>query len=168
VSGGRKCHADHHLAKEAGLGTAIYGVRPQRALEEEKRSGDGAIAPGRSGGGSRRRSSARITLVLIGAASIQGCGDSQPQMVQRDLYENRGKCVQDWGDEKKCEPISEGRNRGYYYGPAYSWGRSGYAPGTPDADATNKVVPKGSNAVGSHRVARSGFGSTSSAHSSGS
>jgi uncharacterized protein YgiB involved in biofilm formation len=115
-----------------------------------------------------RRASARITLVLIGAASLQACTDAPQETVQRDLYDNRAKCVQDWGDEKKCEPISEGRNRGYYYGPAYSWGRSGYAPGTPDADATNKVVPKGSNAVGSHRVARSGFGSTSSAHSSGS
>jgi uncharacterized protein YgiB involved in biofilm formation len=115
-----------------------------------------------------RRASTRITLVLIGAASLQACGDAPQETVQRDLYDNRAKCVQDWGDEKKCEPISEGRNRGYYYGPAYNWGRSGYAPGTSGADSSGAAVPKGSNAVGSHRVARSGFGSTSSAHSSGS
>ena len=106
--------------------------------------------------------------MLIGAASLQACGDAPQESVQRDLYDNRAKCVQDWGDEKKCEPISEGRNRGYYYGPAYSWGRGGFAPGTADAESSGKVVPKGSNAVGAHRVARSGFGSTSSARSSGS
>ena len=114
-----------------------------------------------------RRASTRVTLVLIGAASLQACGDAPQETVQRDVYDNRAKCVQDWGDEKKCEPISEGRNRGYFYGPVYSGGRA-YAPGTADADASGRVVPKGSNAIGAHRVARSGFGSTSSARSSGS
>ena len=114
-----------------------------------------------------RRAAANITLVLIGAASLQACGDAPQEAMQRDLYDNRAKCVQDWGDEKKCEPVADGRNRGYWYGPAYSWGRGGYAPGGTDADSS-RAVPKGSNAVGAQRVARSGFGSTSSSHSSGS
>ena len=108
-----------------------------------------------------------ITLVLIGAASLQGCGDQPQDTVQRDLYDNRAKCVQDWGDEKKCEP-GEGRNRGYWYGPAYSWGRSGYSPGGGGSADSGQTAPKGRNAVGSQRVARSGFGSTASSHSSGS
>jgi uncharacterized protein YgiB involved in biofilm formation len=134
-------------------------------------SADAAVShAGMSGSPAQRarRASARITLVLIGAASIQACGDAPQEAMQRDLYDSRAKCVQDWGDERKCEPASDGRNRGYYYGPAYSGGRSaGYAPGGTEADAS-RAVPKGANAVGSHRVARSGFGSTSSAHSSGS
>ena len=112
-----------------------------------------------------RRAPVSITLVLIGAASLQGCGDQPQTAMQRDVYDNRAKCVQDWGDEKKCEPTGDGR-RGYWYGPAYTSGR-GYAPGSADADS-GRTVPKGSNAVGAQRVARSGFGSTASAHSSGS
>lgn len=117
----------------------------------------------------RRRASTSITLVLIGAASMQGCGDSQQDAMQRDVYDSRVKCVQDWGDEKKCEAINDGRNRGYWYGPAYSWGRSGgRVSGAGDVDAQAKAVPKGNNAIGAQRVTRSGFGSTASAHSSGS
>ena len=114
-----------------------------------------------------RRASARITLVLIGAASIHACSDTPQEVVQRDIYDNRAKCVQDWGDEQKCEPINDGRSRGYWYGPAYSGGRGGYASQSGDADAS-KVVPKGRNAIGANRVTRSGFGSSASMHSSGS
>ena len=120
-------------------------------------------------GGVRRRASTSITLVLIGAASIQGCGDSHQEAMQRDVYDSRAKCVQDWGDEKKCEPVNEGRNRGYWYGPAYGWGRSGgYVSGAGDVDSQARPVPKGNNAIGAQRVARSGFGSSAGAHSSGS
>jgi hypothetical protein len=110
-------------------------------------------------------------LVLIGAASLHGCGDPQPQMVQRDLYENRGKCVQDWGDEKKCDLITEGTSRGYWYGPGYSVGHAPTAAGPQGTAAESdpaKLVPRGKNALGAHRVARSGFGSSARAYSSGS
>ena len=156
-----KCHV------ESGATAYIPdGALSTDCLQAASAAGDSAVGPllpvARA-----RRASARITLVLIGAASMQACGDAPQEPMQRDLYDSRAKCVQDWGDEKKCEPINEGRNRGHYYGPAYTWGRgSGYAPGGSEAE-TSKAVPKGRNAVGSHRVARSGFGSTSSARSSG-
>jgi hypothetical protein len=91
-------------------------------------------------------------------------------MVQRDLYENRGKCVQDWGDEKKCDLITDGQHRGYWYGPGYSRSSYGYG-GTTSTDTTTAksgAAPQGRNAIGSHQVSRSGFGSSASAHSSGS
>jgi len=127
---------------------------------------EGGRAQGREG---RRRSSTRITLVLIGAASLQACNDPGPAMVQRDLYEHRSKCVQDWGDERKCELITDGQSRGYWYGPGYSGSRStalgGYSArpgGAPDSGPSK-------NAVGTHQqVARSGFGSSARSYSSGS
>jgi hypothetical protein len=122
----------------------------------------------------RRRSSSRITLVLIGAASISGCGDPAPAVVQRDLYEHRSKCVQDWGDERKCELITEGQYRGFWYGPGYggsrSTGYSGYR-GTPGSGADNdasRQPAQSNNAVATHRVTRSGFGSSAHSYSSGS
>lgn len=115
----------------------------------------------------KRRATRRVTLVLIGAASVSACDDPGPSMVNRDLYEHRTKCVQDWGDEKKCELITDGQHRGYWYGPGYTGTRSstpGYR-GPPDAGSGTAGL---GNTAGTHRVARSGFGSSASAHSSGS
>jgi uncharacterized protein YgiB involved in biofilm formation len=120
-----------------------------------------------------RRAPRRITLVLIGATTVGGCSDPAPEVVNRDLYETRGRCVQDWGDEKKCDLITDGQYRGHWYGPGYVGARTsapGYR-GSPDGGSAAGVASgKGttSNAVGTHRVTRSGFGSSSSAHSSGS
>lgn len=123
-----------------------------------------------------RRASSHVTLVLIGAATVGGCGDSPPpQAMQRDLYQHRSQCVQDWGDEKKCEVVSSGQNRGYWYGPSYSAGygyQSGRsAPSGTTAggdDTTRQAARPGSRAVETHTVSRGGFGSSSSMHSSGS
>src|SRR5438132_1065633 len=72
-----------------------------------------------------RRRSAQITLVLLGAAALAGCGDDDSG--RRDLYASKQDCVQDWGDEKKCEPAPPGTTSsrphsggGYFWGPAYS------------------------------------------------
>jgi len=119
----------------------------------------------------RRRSSRQVTLVLIGAASLASCGEpAQNQMAQRDVYEHRSQCVQDWGDDKKCEVVTQGPHRGYWYGPSYVGTR--YAP---SSNATSKRVgttiePSSgsrSSASGSH-VSRSGFGSSASSRSSSS
>jgi hypothetical protein len=123
----------------------------------------------------RRRSSAKITLVLIGAASVTGCSDPPPPPpLQRDVYQHRSQCVQDWGDEKKCEVISSGSHRGYFYGPGYSMGSDGrMSPQRPGSSVGgvsggDRASGVSSRATTTHTVARSGFGSSSSAHSSGS
>lgn len=105
-----------------------------------------------------RKSSARVTLVLIGIAALGGCGGDD---TRRDVYATREDCLADWGNKPQdCTPATEDkhRSRGYYYGPSYmhtsgtgsSWGRS-----------------SGSRSIGSSSsgTSRGGFGS--SAHSSG-
>ncbi|MEA3153591.1 MAG: hypothetical protein QOK44_1180 [Betaproteobacteria bacterium] len=110
-----------------------------------------------------RRSSATLTLVLIGAAALQGCGGKQ-ETATRDVYRSRTDCQRDWGDdEKKCETVSSGPHAGYFYGPSY-----GYGYGGTGSSPGNTLAPRpGSNAAASTQVTRGGFGSSASAHSSG-
>lgn len=113
-----------------------------------------------------RKSSARVTLVLLGAAAIAGCGDSGPSAPQRrDVYASKEDCVADWRDPKECEegPAQDagGRRRSYWYGPSYysgSSGSSGYRGGAPRP---------GSSALGTHSTARGGFGGSGHAHGAG-
>jgi len=118
-----------------------------------------------------RKSSRTITLVLIGAASLGGCGDSGPPLT-RDIYRTRADCAQDWGDERKCEPAATGGSAGgthYWYGPSYSArpdSAAGHA-GTSSAAETITQPRAGSHAIASH-VSRGGFGLGASSHSSGS
>jgi uncharacterized protein YgiB involved in biofilm formation len=104
-----------------------------------------------------RKSSSRVTLVLIGVAALGGCGGGDD--TRRDVYATREDCLADWGNRPQdCTPATEQRHRssGYYYGPSYthssgtggsSWGRSG-----------------SSRSIGSSSVSRGGFGA--SGHSS--
>jgi len=104
-----------------------------------------------------RKSSARVTLVLLGAAAIAGCGDSgQSTPDHRDVYASKEDCLADWRDPRECEegPAQDagGRRRSYWYGPSYSGGSSwcsGYHAGPPRA---------GSSAIGTHSTTRGGFG----------
>lgn len=101
----------------------------------------------------RRRSSSKISLVLIGSLlALGGCG----QQDERHVYKNRQDCLDDWGnDPKNCEEVKEGdRNysRGFFYGPPFLLGRT--YPG------------QGSRAIRTARVSRGGFGSISAFHSS--
>ena len=108
-----------------------------------------------------RRSTATVTLVLIGAAALQACSREE-DTATRDVYRSRADCQRDWGDDpQKCEPAGTGPHAGYFYGPLlYGLARGG--------TAANSAAPRpGSNAVGSTRVTRGGFGSSASAHSSG-
>ncbi|HUP94668.1 MAG TPA: hypothetical protein VM164_07145 [Burkholderiales bacterium] len=109
-----------------------------------------------------RRTTATLTLVLIGAATLQACGEDS-ETATRDIYRTRADCQRDWGDDaSKCETVSSGSHAGYFYGPSYGYGRSG-------TSAHSTLAPRsGSQAVGSTSVSRGGFGSSGSAHSSGS
>ena len=99
----------------------------------------------------KRRVTASVTLVLIGSAALQGCGDDT-NVTARDLYRTRGDCQRDWGDDAtRCEPVTSGPHSGYYYGPHYQ-GRT-----------TNGTARSGSHAVSTH-VSRGGFGASASAH----
>ena len=108
-----------------------------------------------------RRSSATLTLVLIGTAALHACGRDE-STATRDVYRTRGDCQRDWGDdEKKCESVSAGPHTGFFYGPMYGFGRSG------GSTATTVAPRPGSHAVGSASVTRGGFGSSASAHGAG-
>src|SRR3954465_13969075 len=90
-----------------------------------------------------RKCTATLTLVLISAASLGGCGDDT---ATRDVYRNIGDCRRDWGDASKCEPVPSGAHAGSFYGPFYGYG-TGYSGSTSAARA-------GSHAVASTTVSR--------------
>jgi uncharacterized protein YgiB involved in biofilm formation len=104
-----------------------------------------------------RKSSARVTLALIGVAALAGCGEEQ----RRDVYATREDCLADWGNKvADCNPATEPRHssRGYWYGPVHS-----SSSGWSSRSASRSIGSSGSGSRGS--VSRGGFGS--SAHSSG-
>ena len=119
-----------------------------------------------------RKRSSRITLVLIGAAALAACSDSPAE--HRDVYASKQDCVQDWGEEKKCEaaPASAGSSTGrshtgggYFWGPIYSG--SSYRTGSNTSSSSIGSARSGSHAIGSSSISRGGFGSSASSHSSG-
>jgi uncharacterized protein YgiB involved in biofilm formation len=70
-----------------------------------------------------RRASRNITLVLIGAAALQGCSPStETQTVARDDYQSLEDCAADWGRPEQCERQQLTTNAGsstYWRGPMY-------------------------------------------------
>lgn len=93
-----------------------------------------------------RRSSMRITLVLIGAVALVGCGGTE----QRPLYKSKQDCLDDWGgNEKDCQEPAAGTphyRSGFYYGSSMGGGRTL------------------SRAVGTTTISRGGFGSSGRFH----
>lgn len=70
-----------------------------------------------------RRASTRVTLVLIGAAALQGCG-TEPDTRQRaqDTYLSLDECAADWGRPDYCarqEVSTAAGSSTYYHGPIY-------------------------------------------------
>ncbi len=109
-----------------------------------------------------RKSSTRVTLVLLGAAALAGCGSSGDSdgNLRRNLYASKEDCVADWGDPKDCEAQpahSSGGRSGYWYGPAYRYG----------GGTTGGSYPHSSHSIGSQSISRGGFGASGHAHSSG-
>ncbi len=108
-----------------------------------------------------RKSSLRVTLVLIGAAALSGCDeapDTGPQYARRDVYASLEDCQKDWGRPEQCDPVPGSASSGTgirYVGPWYG-----------DTSARSGPRP-GSRAVDSVNVQRGGFGKTASSLSSG-
>jgi hypothetical protein len=109
-----------------------------------------------------RKSSSRVTLVLIGLAGLAGCADDR-----RDVYASREDCLADWGTKPEdCTPATEPRHsgRGYFYGPSYahrsstggSWGRSTSSSSSTRSSSSSRSSSWGSSGSGS----RGGFGSS--------
>ena len=121
-----------------------------------------------------RRSTVTLTLVLIGAAALNGCGADEEETATRDVYRTRADCQRDWGDDdKKCEQVASGNHAGMFYGPLLFGAMSGMgsrgatmAPrsGTNAIGTTQTTVSRSAAGGG---VRRGGFGSSASSHSSG-
>ena len=122
-----------------------------------------------------RRSTATLTLVLIGAAALHGCGNDEEETATRDVYKSRADCQRDWGDDvTKCEQQASGPHSGMFYGPLLAGMAMGRMSGGSGFGNTMAARP-GSNAVGSTHVQgsgggalRGGFGSSARSHSSSS
>ena len=108
-----------------------------------------------------RKSSTRVTLVLIGLAGLAGCGDEG----RRDVYASREDCLADWGNKPEdCTPATEPRHssRGFFYGPSYTHRSSSGGSYSRSSGSSGRSVGSSS----SSSTSRGGFGS--SAHSSSS
>jgi uncharacterized protein YgiB involved in biofilm formation len=101
-----------------------------------------------------RKSSGRVTLVLIGAAALGGtlaaCSSDE---VRRDVYASKADCLADWGNTPQdCEPAYDRRTSSpyitHYYGRPYV-----YSGGSTAGSSTHS-----SRAIGSSSVSRGGFG----------
>jgi uncharacterized protein YgiB involved in biofilm formation len=108
-----------------------------------------------------RKSSSRITLVLIGAAALGatlgGCGRSEE--TRRDVYASKEDCLADWGNTPQdCEPAYDRRTGNaattHYYGRPYTY-RSG-----------SSTSSRSGKSIGSSTVSRGGFGSSGRASAS--
>ena len=118
--------------------------------------------------GRSRKSSSRVTLVLVGLAAVAGCS-REPEM-KRDVYASKEDCLADWGNKPEdCTPATDRPRHGsggfFFYGPMYSalarggpsWSGSGVRPGS-------HAVGTASSGSGGSSISRGGFGS--SGHSS--
>ena len=117
-----------------------------------------------------RKSSGRITLVLIGIAALSGCSGEK-----RDVYASKEDCLADWGNKPEdCTPSTDPKhaNRGFFYGPLYaaggymlgrSWGNSQGAFSASRAAGSGRSI--GSTGGSS---SRGGFGSSGRSSSSSS
>ena len=108
-----------------------------------------------------RKSSGRVTLVLIGTAALAGCG--RDEEVRRDVYKSREDCLADWGNKAEdCTPATEKRHAGsgFFYGPLI-YG-SMMRGGSGSAWTANNAARPGSRAVGSSPSRAGGGGSSGS------
>jgi hypothetical protein len=110
-----------------------------------------------------RKSSTRVTLVLIGVAALCACGKNGEQ--RRDVYASKEDCLADWSHKPEdCTPATEPRHAGsgFFYGPAYamgamnSWRSGGGSSWTGNAGPGSRSI--GSSSPGS--PTRGGFGSS--------
>ncbi|HET9025312.1 MAG TPA: hypothetical protein VFN64_12115 [Burkholderiaceae bacterium] len=70
-----------------------------------------------------RRRTPHITLVLIGAAALGGCGPREVPATARDHYASLDDCAADWGRPEACDRVqSSGYPAGAFIfrGPPYA------------------------------------------------
>ena len=113
-----------------------------------------------------RKSSSRVTLVLIGVAALGGCGEEKRQ----DVYATREDCLADWGNKPEdCKPSTNPKHAGlgYFMGPMVAvpglFGRS-LGSGDSSGASTSRSRFGSSSSSSSSRsssVSRGGFGSSS-------
>lgn len=101
-----------------------------------------------------RRSSSRVTLVLVGVAALAACGRQDGE--RRDVYASREDCLADWGNRPEdCTFATDERHRahGFFYGPYYRYSTGGLHWGSS---------AHGARAIGStsSRTTRGGFGAS--------
>jgi hypothetical protein len=110
-----------------------------------------------------RKSSSRVTLVLIGVAALSAC--SREEEKRRDVYASKEDCLADWGNKAEdCTPASDRRHQGsgFFYGPLYAMGAMNALRGGSGSSWTGNPRP-GSRAIGSASSGsptRGGFGSS--------
>jgi uncharacterized protein YgiB involved in biofilm formation len=104
-----------------------------------------------------RKSSSRVTLVLIGLTALTGCGEDDQR---RDVYASREDCLADWSNKPEdCTPATDPKHRssGFFYGPSY-----GYRSAGSGSSWTSSRGSTSSRSIGSSSsVSRGGFGSSS-------
>ena len=108
-----------------------------------------------------RTSSACVTLVLIGAAALAGCGGDAPPS-RRASYPSKEACLADWGDPKECEEQGPSGNRSY--GPSTSTWHS-YSRSRSGSSHSYGSSGSSKSSSGSRSVSRGGFGSHGSSAS---
>ena len=119
-----------------------------------------------------RRSSASITLVLIGTVTLVGCSE-QSTPSTRDQYASMEDCAADWGRPESCERVqSSGYPGGFlFWGPLYAANARNNALNDARRSANpNFVDPaRQGRAIGSSTAptSRGGFGSSSRSYTSG-
>jgi uncharacterized protein YgiB involved in biofilm formation len=113
-----------------------------------------------------RKSSSRVTLVLIGVAALGGCGDETRQ----DVYATREDCLADWGNKPEdCKPSTHPKHAGlgYFMGPMVAvpglFGRTmGWSDGSGASSSRSRFGGTSSSSSSrSSSVSRGGFGSSS-------
>lgn len=104
-----------------------------------------------------RKSSSRVTLVLIGLSALTGCGEDDQR---RDVYASREDCLADWGNKPEdCTPATDPKHRssGFFYGPSYGYRSSGSgSTWTSRSSGSSRSIGSSSSSV-----SRGGFGSSS-------
>lgn len=112
-----------------------------------------------------RKSSTRVSLVLIGLATLAGCGEDD---TRRDVYRTREDCLADWANKPQdCTPATESRHAGsgFFYGPAYGYHSGGSGSAWTRSATGNRAIGS-SGGMSSGSVSRGGFGSSSRSASS--
>ena len=107
-----------------------------------------------------RKSSGRVTLVLIGVAALTGCGEDK----RRDVYASRDDCLADWGNKPEdCTPATEERHRrsGFFYGPMYAGRMFGGGGSSWTGGSRNRAIgTTSSSPARAGGSSRGGFGSS--------